>query len=262
MSTPVLAAEKERVSWEGWDKFNLDVGVFFPTQSTQLRLDSSDGLSGALLDWEDGLGLDNRQKLPRVDGLWRYGRRSSVRFSYFDLSRDTLSPLTVTFRWGDVVFDPTTTQALRTVLDLEILQGSWGYSFFRRPRWDARVTLGLFAMKIRASLTDPQTQVGDEGDVLAPLPVFGLGFDHKLTGKWCLGGHVQIFSITVDDYSGELVDAMFTATHDTFKNVGFGIGYNFEDLDIIATKKDYRGELHIDYRGFFAYVRLRLWPGT
>ncbi|MFQ5995253.1 MAG: hypothetical protein ACE5K1_09160 [Acidiferrobacterales bacterium] len=263
LSSPAFSAKKnDKPGWEGWDRLNLDVGAFRSKQKTKLRLDSSDGQFGTQLNFEDNLGLDSRVTDPRIDGLWRYGKRSSVDFSYFELNRDAVAPVTVTIRWGDIVIDPVVSPAVRTVYDLKVIQGSWGYSFFRTRKWDARFTLGIFAMDIFASITDPAAQQKDQGDVLAPLPVFGVGFDHKLTGKWHLNGHARLFSIAADDYSGSLIETKFGATHHTFKNVGFGIALNVENLDVDSTNKDFSGRLDIDYKGYFAYVRVRLRPSN
>jgi hypothetical protein len=56
-----------------------------------------------------------------------------------------------------------------------------------------------------------------------------------------LRGYAQFFYITADDYSGSLVDALFGAVHNTFKNVGFGVDYNVMDLDVDNTDKDWTG---------------------
>lgn len=259
LSAPALAAKG--TGWEGWDRLTLNAGAFSADQSTTLRLDATDGSVGTRLDFEDNLGLDDRVTDPRIDGLWRYRNRSSVSFSYFEIDRDAVAPVTFTIRWGDIVIDPIVSPAVRTVYELKIIQGSWGYTWFRTPKWDVRATIGLFAMDIFASITDPGAQQKDEGDVLAPLPVYGLGFEYKLTGKWHLSGYARIFEIEADDYDGSLIDALFAATHHTFKNVGFGIGYNVMELDIDSEDEDFSGSLDIDYDGPFAYVNVRFGPG-
>ncbi|MFB3083063.1 MAG: hypothetical protein ACE1Z4_06360, partial [Gammaproteobacteria bacterium] len=64
---------------------NIDVGVFSATQSTTLRLDALDGTIGTQIDFEENLGLEDREETPRFDLLWRYKKRSSVSVSYFKL---------------------------------------------------------------------------------------------------------------------------------------------------------------------------------
>ncbi len=262
LASPALAAKKkDKPGWEDWDRLNIDVGVFSATQDTTLRLDAFDGAIGTQIDFEDNLGLDDREEQPRFDLLWRYKKRSSVSVSYFKLDRDTVGPLSISIKWGDIVIDPVISPAVRTVYDIKIISAQWGYSFFRTPKWDARFTIGLFAMDVFASLQDPADPVPEEGDVLVPLPVVGMGFDHKLTGKWHLQGRFNYFHIEYEDkYSGTLIESQFSATHHTFKNVGFGIGFNLMDLDISSTDKGFSGLLNIRYKGPFAYVRVRLGP--
>ncbi len=87
--------------------------------------------------------------------------------------------------------------------------------------------------------------------------MFGLDFVHKLRARWNLRGHAQFFYITADNYSGSLVDALFGAVYNTFKNVGFRVGYNFMDLDIDSTDQDWTGRLDIDYQGVVAFINIR-----
>ncbi len=262
LASPALAAKKkDKPGWEDWDRLNIDVGVFSATQSTTLRLDAFDGAIGTQIDFEDNLGLDDREEQPRFDLLWRYKKRSSLSVSYFKLDRNTVAPLTISIKWGDIVINPVISPAVRTVYDIEVLSAQWGYSFFRTPKWDARFTIGLYAMDIFASIQDPAAAQADEGDVLAPLPVVGMGFDHKLTGKWHLSGGFRYFNIEYEDeYSGTLTEVLVGATHHTFKNVGFGIAYNYMNLDIESTDEGFSGLLRIRFKGPYAYVRVRLGP--
>ncbi|MFQ5995255.1 MAG: hypothetical protein ACE5K1_09170 [Acidiferrobacterales bacterium] len=261
--SPAFAAKKkDKPGWEGWDRWNIDVGAFLSQQSTNIRLDATDGSFGTQINFEDNLGLDSRQTDPRIDVLWRYKKRSSLSLSYFKLDRDAVAPLTVTLRFGDIVLDPVVSPAVRTVYNIEVISAQWGYSFFRTPKWDARFTIGIYAMDIFAAIQDPAAAQTDQGDVLAPLPVFGMGFDRKLTGKWHLQGKFNYFQIEAEnEYKGSLVDFLVAATHHTFKNVGFGVGFNSTQLDIDSTDKDFSGALDIKYRGPFLYARVRLRPG-
>ncbi len=262
LASPALAAKKkDKPGWEDWDRLNIDVGVFSATQSTTLRLDAFDGAIGTQIDFEDNLGLEDREETPRFDLLWRYKKRSSLSVSYFKLARDTVAPLTISIKFGDIILDPVISPAVRTVYDIEVLSAQWGYSFFRTPKWDARFTIGIYAMDIFASIQDPAAAQADEGDVLAPLPVIGMGFDHKLTGKWHLSGGFRYFTFEYEDeYSGTLTEVLVGATHHTFKNVGFGIAYNWMNLDIESTDEGFSGLLNIRYKGPYAYVRVRLGP--
>ncbi len=176
-----------QAGWEDWDRFNIDVGVFSATQSTTLRLDALDGTIGTQIDFEENLGLEDREETPRFDLLWRYKKRSSLSVSYFKLERDTVAPLTISIKFGDIILDPVISSSVRTVYDIKVISAQWGYSFFRTPKWDARFTIGIFAMDIFASIQDPAAAQQDQGDVLAPLPVLGLVFVHKLQGRWPSG---------------------------------------------------------------------------
>ncbi len=69
-------------------------------------------------------------------------------------------------------------------------------------------------------------------DVTAPLPVLGLSGSWEFAPKWSLYGRLQIFRLEVGDYDGSIDHLAIRLEHQTFRHVGFGLGYDFFELDI------------------------------
>ena len=133
-------------SKDPWEKFNLNLGVFFSA------IDSSIGAGvnnvGIGFDLEEALGLDTSTTAFRIDAFWRFtdNNRHRFDFSWFDIKRDSTKVLTKEFLVGDEVFPIGTT--LESTMDFKIFKGSYTYSFFQDDRFDFGVSLGLYVIPI------------------------------------------------------------------------------------------------------------------
>ena len=78
------------------DRLTLRLGTFSVRDySTRVRIDSSDGVLGTVLDFEDLLAVDGKADVGRLDGHYRFDRRHRVDFSYFAIDRSGRATLTV-----------------------------------------------------------------------------------------------------------------------------------------------------------------------
>ncbi len=236
-----------------WERFAVNVGAFVSERDTNIRLDSSDGIVGTELDFEDDLGVDEDQDVARVDGFWRYGKRSRLDFAFYKLDRSATSFATLSFRFGDQVF--TIGTPLRTELELQIIKAAYTYSFIRNPKVDFGVTAGLHVMDMDTSITALNTGDFDEGDTTAPLPVIGARVAYQITPELIFSASTEWFGIEADDYEGRFLDTKITIEHNTFKNVGFGVGFNDSNFDIESEDSDAEGEFEIDYDGWLIYTK-------
>jgi hypothetical protein len=247
LSLPILAADLG-----DWERFAVNVGAFVTDRVTEIRLDATDGMAGTGLDFEDDLGLDDENTVVRLDGFYRYGRRSRVDFSYFDLGRRTTENVILDIRYGDEVFSAGDT--IRTNFRLDILKVAYTYSLLRSSRLDLGVTTGLHTMDIDASLTDSDGDT-DKGTSYSPFPVLGLRIAYQITPKWFFKASSEWLGVESKDTEGRLVDTQIAIEHNTYRNVGFGAGFNRFDLDIESDDEDTRGIFELIYDGLQLYTK-------
>jgi hypothetical protein len=247
LSLPILAADLG-----DWERFAVNVGAFVTDRVTEIRLDATDGTAGTELDFEDDLGLDDENTVARLDGFYRYGRRSRVDFSYFNLDRDATRGVILDFRYGDETF--TAGDTIRTNFRLDILKIAYTYSFFRSEVLDLGVTLGLHTMDIDVSLTDSDGDT-DKGTSYSPFPVLGLRIAYQITPKWFFKASSEWLGVESNDTEGRLVDTQIAIEHNTYRNVGFGAGFNRFDLDIESDDEDTRGIFELIYDGLQLYTK-------
>lgn len=253
LSSATLSFSAPAAELGNWERFAVNVGGFVSDRDTTIRLDSSGGLLGTELDFEDDLGLDEDQDVARIDGFWRYGKRSRIDFSFYELDRSSTGFATFNFRFGDQVF--TVGTPLRTELDFQIIKAAYTYSFVRNTKVDVGITAGLHVMDFNASITALNTGDFDEGDSTAPLPVIGARVAYQIMPKLIFSASTEWFGIEVDDYEGRFLDTKITIEHNTFKNVGFGVGFNSSNFDIESEDSDAEGEFEIDYDGWLIYAK-------
>lgn len=237
-----------------WERFAINIGRFITDQGTEFRFDANPQDPGTRIDLEDDLALDEDEQVTRVDWFWRYRRRSRLDFSYFELDRSATISLNRLIEFGEIDFPPGATVA--TDFDLEIFKSAYTYAFFQNPTFELGVTAGIFAMNLRLALDAPLLGKEEEDEAFVPLPVVGLRGTYAITPKLFLRASWEYFKISEDDLEGRLIDTNIMLEHNTFKNVGFGIGFNIVDFDLEDNDGEEKDEFNMDYEGVQLYTKV------
>jgi hypothetical protein len=232
------------------DRFSLSAGGFAARMNTDARLDSSLGV-GASIDFEEALGLEEEMLVPFARSLIRLDQRWRVELEYFQVERDASETLEVEIQWGDQVFPVDT--GLDAFYDVSVLRLSVGYAFFRRRDKELGLALGVHGAWIEAGLEDAAGN-GDEGRLLAPLPVVSLYGGVALTDTWSVALRVDAFSLDYEEYSGQVLSNGIDLVYQPFRHVGLGVGYRDLLVDLELQDEDFPGKVESDFRGPVAFV--------
>lgn len=235
------------------DRFTFELGGFYSRSSTQASLGPPAGGTGVIVDFENTLGLDERN-LSGIGGfLWRISDRWRLEVDYFSLNRRATRTLETQVEWGSQVFPVGATVDSR--YDFSDIRVSGGYSFFKRPDKELGVGLGLHVAGIKSSLQS--AGVGAEArDVLAPLPVLNFYGTFALTNEWALRARVDWLSLNYDIYSGDLRSTAIDVLYRPYRNVGFGLGLRTFVLDVEIDDADWRGRARTTFTGPTAFVTM------
>lgn len=258
---PVFAEEKTvKTDPENlpWDKFTINLGAFFSSSSSNVRL-SAKGV-GVGIDVEEALGLDVSTSVFRADGMWRFSdnRRHRADLSWFALRRSGETTLGQDIVIDDVTY-PTGSQ-VNTEFDMDVFKAAYSYSFFQDDRMDIGAGLGLYIMPISFELNATGLLNGQAAEsVTAPLPVFGLRADFALTPKWLLKSSIDFFYLEYEQFKGSVFDTKFAVEYKAFKHVGFGAGIENFNMAIEAEGEDYPeidlvGKIEYRYLGAMLYA--------
>ncbi len=238
---------------EDYDKWSLNLGVFFTDRETDTRLDAVSGTPGSDVDLEEELGLDKSDSVFRFDGSFRFVPKHQIDFSAFDLSRTASARIQETINWNDTIFLIDT--SLETDFDLTIYKAAYTWRFLQRAQGYLGLTGGLYIADTRMSLIAPISGQQEVSDMTAPLPVFGLRGEYSFSEKWSFRASGEIFIYESGDYDGSLYDFYAGVDYRLFEHVAVGIGINTVRMDIGVTKPDLTGDLDWRYEGGLLFFK-------
>jgi len=235
------------------DKFLFEFGGYYPRTSTQASLSGSAGGVGAVVDFENAFGLEER-KLVGIGGFtWRMAERWRLDVEYFLLNRSGTKTLENEIIWNGVSFPVGATVNAR--YNFNDTRVSVGYSFFKRRDKELGVGLGLHVAGIKASVEDTSGGGLAEGSsVKAPLPVVNLYGLFALTDEWALRLRTDWLSLAYGDYSGDIRSAAIDVLYQPFRNVGFGMGMRTLVVDLTIDDPNWTGRARTTYAGPAAFM--------
>ena len=226
-------------------------GIFIPKTTTEARLTSSTLGAGAVIDFEDTLGMDEEKEVPGFMARWRIGERWRIEAEYFQLNRSSSRGTNRDIQWGDVVY-PINTQVASS-FDFSDLRVSAGYSFFRTKDKELGVGLGFHVAAYDISLT--AAAVGSESeDVTAPLPVFMIYGQFALTDRWAVGARLDRLSLNYDKYEGSIGSLGVDIMYQPFRNFGLGLGYRATVFDLKVSEDNREFEIKQNFSGPVLFV--------
>lgn len=235
------------------DRFKIAVGAFFVTSAqTTVALAASAGpvSAGTRIDFDQDLELSDSETVPRIDGYYRFSKRHGVDFTWFDIERAGTAVTPFDIEFGDI-FIPEGTP-VNSFFDEELYKVSYGFSFYNVPKAELGILAGLHITSIDVGISG--TTQREEAGTTLPLPVVGALFRYQISNRWRFHGKSEIFALEFDKFKGSLTDLRLGVEHQTFKNAGFGFGFNRIATDLEADDGEFRGEFTNTLSGWQMYV--------
>lgn len=237
-------------------RFEINFGAYIPQLDTNIRLDGSNGLLGVELDFEEDFNLDNATVTPLVECIWQMSKKHGLSLVGFNLERASVGESTISFRFGDEVFPVGV--PLEVEFDTNVLAVTYAYKFFNNHKRSFGMNFGLNTNQIRASIRSTEgVERGAVGDVTAPLPTIGVNGHVMLSKRWKFYATIGAFALRVGDYQGVLTAVQGGFIHETFKNVGFGVGVYGFNVRVDSDNEDFLGRIETRYNGLVGYLNLR-----
>jgi hypothetical protein len=236
------------------EPFHLSLGTFLVNSDTEVQVDGKLG-TGTPIDWEKTFGDEGDQTRFRLDGSWRFAKRHKLRAMIFNTSRSDSREFEQDIEWEDEVFP--VGARVKGEIDFAVYQVAYEYLFLRRESWELGASIGVhyttFDAKLSATVETPGgtgsgTRSAD-ADLDAPLPVIGLHGTWGLGYDLWLDATAQFFSLSIDEYSGNLQDYRVGLTWQPKPWVGVGIGYNVFKVDVDVDTSGFKGALDWKYDG-------------
>ncbi|MEM9801674.1 MAG: hypothetical protein AAGA20_15210 [Planctomycetota bacterium] len=244
-----------------WRRFGLAAGGVLAGVDSSVRL----GLQGVgvEVDLEDALDLDSSTTTLRAELFWRYteNKRHRVDLSWVDVRRNSSTELGRDIDLGNGTTLPLGSQ-VSTTLNLSILALQYSYSFFQDERFDLALSGGLYITPIDFSIrASGASEISEDFDVAAPLPVVGLRMDFALTPRWSLRSDLSVFYLEIADYTGSIVNWISGVEYQAWDHVALGLAVDSFSVGVDQEGTtdfpgvDQAGSVNFDYLGLFMYLK-------
>lgn len=242
-----------------WSKFSITMGGFLTGLSSDFVIGSQNLGVGAAINLEDALGLQSSIFVFRSEIEYNFGKRErhGLKFGYFGLFRNATKSLKQEIIIGDEVF-PIGTE-ITSRFDLQIINLQYNYLYFVDKRVKLGASFGFFVMPVSFS-TKALGRSSTATDFIAPLPVLGLNAKFSVTPKLYINQNVEFLYLKFDNFTGLINDVNIRVEYHPMEHFGFGIGYNYYQLEIEATKDssplDFIGKVRSGYTGLLLYGKV------
>ena len=249
----------------GEEKFTLSAGVFLPTFNTRLQINNTDLDLGDEIDVENDLGLKESETVFWFGGTWRFAPHHRVGVSYFQFKRDATKTLLKDIEIEDEVYPAGA--SLESEFKLQTIPITYYYTFRKRQNYQMSFSAGLHWMTLDLNIVgkaDLGTVTGDgnvSASANAPMPLFGLEYEHYFNSRWTMAIHGEIFGIDLSDdtfaFSGMITNLSVNTIYYFIDNVGAGVALNWFTIDIDIKDDDWNGGFDYEYLGpqFFVTAR-------
>jgi len=201
------------------DRFQIQLGGYFPELSSGVALSPSGLGAGTAINLEDLLDLENRERVFRLRGYWRFGLKKRVDFGWYEINRSSSGLVDEEFQWGDDIIN--VDSFVDSTFKAGVLTALYGYSMVHNSKIESGVSVGISGLDFSASLFATDNDTGDISD---------------------------------DGYSGTLVDFGISSSYYPWKHIGFGAGYDGYTIDVTIRKDEFNGAIKYENRGFNAFL--------
>lgn len=231
-------------------KFEMGVGVFAATNDLEIGAELPD------VDLQDSIDTSDDQSNAMLNFRWRYTDNWSFQANYWETSSDARETLNEDFSFQGEVFQAGTFVGVG--LDTKIARLFWGRSFFRTPSTDWGIGLGLHWIELDAYVEGQVLLAGGGGgtglerasaSAGAPLPNFGVWYMHSWSPKWAVITRLDWLDVTVDEYSGRLIDASVGVNYQMSDHFGVGLAFNVFNLDVDVDADKWNGSIQTTQSG-------------
>ena len=228
------------------DSWYVSAGVLWAESNVTANLNSGRIGVGALIDFEDDMGLDETNLIGLFDVRWRFSKRWQLEVEYFKLDRDNEKQVQRVIDWGNLNI-PINSVA-KGSFNIEDFRVGVGYSIFLSKDKELGVGLGAHVAKLEAGLST--RNLGSEiASQTAPLPFLTVYARMALTDRWLLRMRVDRLSLDTGDIDGKIFSSGLDLIYQPWRHFSIGVGYRDINFQVSSVSDDWRGEAQIQESG-------------
>lgn len=234
------------------DKWMVGLGGYFPEKDFTIKVNAS--LVEIGTDVQEDLRLSESDSSGSLLFRWRFGEKWSFWTQYFELDSTYGAVLEEDVEWQDLVFEEGS--FINAGFDISVWRLVFGRTFHTGPRHEFGLGVGAHWMEIGAFIEgDIRTSLGDtefrRGDARAefPMPNIGGWYNYSWSRNWMVQARIDWLQVSIDEYSGGLLNTQVGIDWRPFEYVGFSLFYNDFRLDGDVDRSDWRGSVEYETNG-------------
>ena len=233
----------------------VNVGIFYPERDLDLRVNGSVDIENEKFDFDEGARRKSSDDIFAAEMAWRFREDWSVLAQYFDSSSTAEKTLLEDIEWEDVVFGEGSNASAGT--HMEVTRLFVGKHLQTDPHHDLGFGLGIHWLNLGAFIegtiiangepVSARRSVRTEG----PLPNLGMWYRYSMSPRLAFRTRFDLFSASVGDYDGLLVNASAGINYRVTEHLGIGVAYNFFELDVKINDDGWRGNVDTIFNGLY-----------
>ena len=227
--------------------FEIRAGLYKNTTDSKfVRLPTGGGPSEEV-EFEDVFGVNKKDDVLHLEGIFRFAHFHRFQLSYFELGRESSTTLLEDLEIGDEIFPAGA--FIDVDSNIETWRLAYGFSLMNDAQKELGVLVGMHLTEVDARVVAPETGQLVESKVDTPLPVIGVFGSVALGEKTDLGARLELFRMEFDVYEGSLNAFYLGVNHYFTDSIGAGIGYNYYAMNLDSPEEGLRGSVQIRHHG-------------
>ena len=234
------------------DKFNLEIGAFWPQINFTARADGSHPEES--VDYDEAFNIGDSQVAGAINFRWRFGKKWSFWGQYWGTNQSGKAVLEEDIEWENIVFKEGTFAGAG--VELDIVRAFFGREFNLGPEHEFGLGAGLHYLNLGTYIEGEIITSGFSNDFYRasnsaafPLPNIGAWYMYSWSPRWMVQARVDWLSASIGDYSGSMWDIQGGINYQAFKNIGFGLYVKGFELDVDIDRDNWHGNVDFDQWG-------------
>lgn len=255
-----LAVPAEVLAQRFDDTVSIKVEAYLAGVGSRAQVGTASGSIGTEIDFENQFGLADNDVLPAFEIGWRINDDWVLQGQYYGLSRRADTTLDRELTVGETTYPVSAT--VRGGFDSDVYRFTINNLVFQGERLEVGLGIGLHATDFdmfvegQGSVGNLETSLRrEERKIFAPLPTIGAIGQWEPAKRITLFGRVDWLSLTIDDYSGRLINAEASVSYSVHKNIDLGVSYRFVDYELKVRQPLWNGTVSYQFSGPGLFLR-------
>jgi hypothetical protein len=251
---PIASSKKHENPSPITDRFYVRGTFFWPSATTNFRVDASNGALGTLANGERDFGLPGRLHQGRIEMMFRMRERNKLRVNFFETDRSGAQRLSRQILFGNLIFNPG--DLVTSSLDYRSFDLTYTYSFIHRDWLEVGTGLAVHFLQAEARGAVRARQLSQDVSGAGAFPTIPIEVTWRIWRGFSLTAHAQYFHLAAGNFEGSLSDYHGDLQYRIKPNFAVGAGYSIIRTALDLKESTFPGQFRLNVHGPEAFFRV------